>query len=134
MVAELGSDLIRARVREGIEIAKAKGYLRGRQPELSAAQHRHLLEMNETDTHSVAELAELSGIDERPYTDASTVTLTRPLTRPIRFQANASESGSATRTARYRGALRSPSITHRMSERAVPVDVPPVPAGSPLAR
>lgn len=62
MVAEFESDLIRARTREGMQIAKAKGHLRDRQPKLSPAQQRHLLEVHEAGTHSVAELAELFGI------------------------------------------------------------------------
>ncbi len=32
MVAELEADIIRARTREGMAIARAKGHLRGRQP------------------------------------------------------------------------------------------------------
>jgi DNA invertase Pin-like site-specific DNA recombinase len=35
MVAEFESDLIRARTREGMQVAKAKGRLRGKQPKLS---------------------------------------------------------------------------------------------------
>lgn len=35
MVAEFESDLIRMRTREGMAIARAKGWLRGRQPKLS---------------------------------------------------------------------------------------------------
>lgn len=62
MVAEFESDLIRARTREGMQIAKAKGHLRGRQPKLSTAQQRHLLEVHEAGTHSVAELAELFAV------------------------------------------------------------------------
>jgi DNA invertase Pin-like site-specific DNA recombinase len=50
MVAEFESDLIRARTREGMQVAKAKGRLRGKQPKLSlsaaaspdgGAQRRH---------------------------------------------------------------------------------------------
>ena len=44
MVAEFESDLIRARTREGMQVAKAKGHLRGKQPKLSTAQQRHLIE------------------------------------------------------------------------------------------
>jgi predicted DNA-binding protein YlxM (UPF0122 family) len=45
-----------------MQIAKAKGHLRGRRPKLSVAQQRHLLEVHEAGTHSVAELAELFGV------------------------------------------------------------------------
>ncbi len=60
MVAE--SDLIRARTREGMQVAKAKGHLRGKQPKLSTAQQRHLLELHADGLHSTAELAELFNV------------------------------------------------------------------------
>lgn len=59
MVAEFESDLIRARTREGMAIAKEKGRLRGRSPKLSPAQEKHLVELHAAGTHSSAELAEL---------------------------------------------------------------------------
>ena len=62
MVAEFESDLIRARTREGMQVAKAKGHLRGKQPKLSPAQQRHLMEVHEAGTHSTAELAELFNV------------------------------------------------------------------------
>ncbi len=62
MVAEFEADLIRARTREGMAIAKAKGRLRGGAPKLSAAQHRHLVELHTAGTHTGAELAELFGV------------------------------------------------------------------------
>lgn len=49
MVAKFESDLIRTRTRGGMQLAKAKGHLRGRQPKLSAAQQRHLLEVHQAD-------------------------------------------------------------------------------------
>ena len=60
MVAE--SDLIRARTREGMQVAKAKGRLRGKQPKLSVAQQRHLMEIHEAGTHSTAEMVELFNV------------------------------------------------------------------------
>jgi DNA invertase Pin-like site-specific DNA recombinase len=45
MVAEFEADLIRARTREGMKVAKAKGRLRGKQPKLSARQQAHLAEL-----------------------------------------------------------------------------------------
>ena len=42
MVAEFEADLIRARTREGMEVARAKGRLRGKQPKLSPMQEAHL--------------------------------------------------------------------------------------------
>jgi DNA invertase Pin-like site-specific DNA recombinase len=62
MAAEFESDLIRARTREGMQVAKAKGHLRGKQPKLSAAQQRHLMEVHQAGMHSTAELAELFNV------------------------------------------------------------------------
>ena len=62
MVAEFESDLIRARTREGMQVAKAKGHLRGKQPKLSLAQQRHLMEVHLAGTHSTSELAELFNV------------------------------------------------------------------------
>jgi DNA invertase Pin-like site-specific DNA recombinase len=41
MVAEFESDLIRTRTREGMQVAKARGHLRGKQPKLTANQAKH---------------------------------------------------------------------------------------------
>ena len=60
MVAE--SDLIRARTREGMQVAKAKGRLRGKQPNLSNTQQKHLMEVHSAGKHSTAELAELFNV------------------------------------------------------------------------
>ena len=62
MVAEFESDLIRARTREGMQIAKAKGRLRGRQPKLSPAQEKHLVALHHGGKHTSAEIAELFGV------------------------------------------------------------------------
>ena len=59
MVAEFEADLISMRTREGMKVAKAKGHLRGKQPKLSAAQARHLLELTDSGNYSTAEIAEL---------------------------------------------------------------------------
>jgi DNA invertase Pin-like site-specific DNA recombinase len=59
MVAEFESDLIRARTREGMAVARDKGRLRGRSPKLSPAQQKHLVELHVSGTHSISELAEL---------------------------------------------------------------------------
>jgi DNA invertase Pin-like site-specific DNA recombinase len=60
MVAEFESDLIRARTREGMQVAKAKGRLRGKPPKLSPAQQKHLMEVYNAGTHTTAEPAELA--------------------------------------------------------------------------
>ena len=51
MVAEFETDLIRARTREGMQVAKAAGWLRGKQPELSPAQEKHLIEVQQRGEH-----------------------------------------------------------------------------------
>jgi DNA invertase Pin-like site-specific DNA recombinase len=72
MVAEFESDLIRTQTRKGMQIAKAKGHLRGRRPKLSAAQQRHLLEVHQAGTHSLLNSPSYSASEERPSTAAST--------------------------------------------------------------
>lgn len=62
MVAEFESDLIRMRTREGMQVAKAKGRLRGKQPKLKPAHEQHLVELWRAGTHTSAELAELFGV------------------------------------------------------------------------
>jgi DNA invertase Pin-like site-specific DNA recombinase len=62
MVAEFESALIRARTREGMQVARAKGRLRGKQPKLSITQQKHLMEVHNAGTHSTAEIAELFSV------------------------------------------------------------------------
>lgn len=59
MVAEFELDIIRARTREGMAVARAKGRLRGKQPKLSAKQQAHLMKLWLAGEHSILELAEL---------------------------------------------------------------------------
>lgn len=59
MVAEFESDLIRARTREGMQVAKAKGRLRGKQPKLSKTQEAHLVSLYRGGEHTATEIAEL---------------------------------------------------------------------------
>ena len=56
MVAEFEADLIRMRTREGMQVAKAKGRLRGKQPKLTARQEPHLAALHRTGEHTSAEL------------------------------------------------------------------------------
>jgi DNA invertase Pin-like site-specific DNA recombinase len=62
MLAEFEGDLIRARTREGMALAKAKGRLRGRSPKLSKSQEAHLVGLYRAGRHTTGELAELSGV------------------------------------------------------------------------
>ena len=62
MVAEFESDLIRARTREGMAIAKAAGKLRGRKPKLTASQEKHLVQLHRTGAHTTSDIAELFGV------------------------------------------------------------------------
>ena len=60
--AEFESDLIRARTREGMQAAKAKGRLRGKQPKLKKGTEAHLVEMYRSGRHTTGELAELFSV------------------------------------------------------------------------
>lgn len=60
--AEFEADLIRMRTREGMQVAKAKGRLRGKKPKLSTVQEKHLVELHGKGEHTTAELAELFGV------------------------------------------------------------------------
>ena len=62
MVAQFEADLIRMRTREGMQVAKAKGRLRGKQPKLKPNQAKHLREMHDLSIYTQAELAELFGV------------------------------------------------------------------------
>ena len=62
MVAEFEADFIRARTREGMKVAKAKGRLRGKQPKLSPIQEAHLVKLYRAGEHTVSELEELFAV------------------------------------------------------------------------
>ena len=62
MVAEFEADLISARTREGMRVAKAKGRLRGKSPKLSPRQEAHLVQIHAAGEHTVSELAELFSV------------------------------------------------------------------------
>ena len=62
MIAEFEGDLIRARTREGMKIAKAKGRLRGKQPKLSPRQEAHLVQLHAAGEHTMYEIAELFSV------------------------------------------------------------------------
>jgi DNA invertase Pin-like site-specific DNA recombinase len=50
------------RTREGLEVARAAGKLRGRKPKLSARQEAHLVKLHRAREKNPAELAELFGV------------------------------------------------------------------------
>lgn len=60
--AEFEADLIRMRTREGMQVAKAKGKLRGKQPKLSPTQEKHLVALYKAGEHTTAELASEFGV------------------------------------------------------------------------
>ncbi len=62
MVAEFEADLARARTREGMAVAKARGRLRGKQPKLKPRQEQHLVGLWRAGGHTSLELAELFGV------------------------------------------------------------------------
>jgi DNA invertase Pin-like site-specific DNA recombinase len=62
MVAEFEGDLIRARTREGMRVAKGKGRLRGKKPKLSPRQEAHLVRLHANGEHTMSEIAELFSV------------------------------------------------------------------------
>ena len=62
MVAELESDLIGLRTRDGMTVAKAKGHLRGKQPELNRRQEAHLVALVDSGGYSTAQVTELFSV------------------------------------------------------------------------
>jgi len=62
MVAEFEADLICARTREGMAIAKAAGKLHGRKPKLTPSQEKRLVQLHRTGAHTTSEIAELFGV------------------------------------------------------------------------
>ncbi len=57
--AEFEVDLLRARTREGMAIARAKGRLKGRRPKLTAKQQKELRRMHDTGNYTITDLSEL---------------------------------------------------------------------------
>jgi DNA invertase Pin-like site-specific DNA recombinase len=66
MIAEFEADLARARTREGMAVARAKGRLRGKQPMLSPQQQAHLVELYGAGAHTIGELEELFPVARSP--------------------------------------------------------------------
>ena len=59
MIAEFEADLARARTREGMALAKAKGRLRGKQPKLKPTREAQLVALWRAGNHTTLELAEM---------------------------------------------------------------------------
>lgn len=62
IVAEFEADLIRARTREGMAVARAKGRLRGKQPKLSRRREAELVKLHEAGEHTSSDLAAIFGV------------------------------------------------------------------------
>ena len=56
MIAEFGADLARARTRDGLAVAKARGRLRGKPPKLKPTQEAHLVKLWRGGEHTTLEL------------------------------------------------------------------------------
>ena len=62
VIAEFEANLIRQRTREGMDIARQNGKLRGKQPSLKPAQDREIRRMHDSGDYNVAEIAALFSI------------------------------------------------------------------------
>lgn len=56
------ADLLRARTREGMAVAKANGKLRGRQPKLTPKQQSELRRMDASGDYSITDLTEVLSV------------------------------------------------------------------------
>jgi len=59
MTAEFEADLARARTREGMAVAKAKGRLRGKQPKLKPTREAQMVALRQAGNHTTLDLAEM---------------------------------------------------------------------------
>jgi DNA invertase Pin-like site-specific DNA recombinase len=62
MVAEFESDLIRTRTKEGMQVARERGHLKGKKPKLTPAQQKVVIELHRAGSHNTAELAGLFNV------------------------------------------------------------------------
>lgn len=65
MVAEFERDIIRARTREGMAVARARGRLKGRQPKLTAAQQKQVIRLMDEGEQTPTEIGELFGVSRQ---------------------------------------------------------------------
>ena len=82
MIAEFEADLARARTREGLAVAKAKGRLRGKPPKLKPTQEWHLVKLWGGGEHTTLELAELFSVSRATVHRAIQQEALARLTRP----------------------------------------------------
>jgi DNA invertase Pin-like site-specific DNA recombinase len=95
MVAEFESDLIRARTREGMQVAKSKGRLRGKQPKLSKSQEAHLVSLYNAGNHTTAEIAELFKVARSTvYRIVQRTPMTNPETTSDKLQVDHATKGT----------------------------------------
>ena len=78
VIAEFEANLIRQRTREGMDIARQKGKLRGKQPSLKPAQDREIRRMHDSGDYNVAEIAALFSVSSPPCTGPWTAPLSSP--------------------------------------------------------
>jgi DNA invertase Pin-like site-specific DNA recombinase len=81
MVAEFEADLDRARTREGMAVARAKGRLRGKQPKLKPREQAHLVELYRAGGPHRQRLEELFGVS-RPRCTGHSAGLARGVAPP----------------------------------------------------
>lgn len=65
MIAEFEADLISARTKEGMTLAKKKGRLRGKSPKLSKSKQKLVREMWDEGTRTQSEIAEIFQVSPR---------------------------------------------------------------------
>jgi DNA invertase Pin-like site-specific DNA recombinase len=62
VIAEFEANLIRQRTREGMQIARQNGKLRGKQPRLKPAQDREIRRMRDSGDYNIAEISVLFSV------------------------------------------------------------------------
>jgi len=62
MIGEFEADLISARTREGMALARKRGRLKGKPPKLSKTQEAHLVDLYNSGEHTTTEIAELFNV------------------------------------------------------------------------
>jgi DNA invertase Pin-like site-specific DNA recombinase len=85
VIAEFEASLIRQRTREGMDIARQSGKLRGKQPSLKPAQDREIRRMHDSGDYNVAGIAACSASAGPPCTG--------PWNAPPRFRRSPSTPG-----------------------------------------